>query len=88
MDQVWLRDITYVATAEGWSYLAVSQPVLRPNRRMVDVADPGPAVGPVCLADDARSTATATWLVTPLRPRPSIHQRRSPGAAVRPRRAC
>jgi putative transposase len=32
MNQVWLRDITYVATAEGWLYLAV---VLDPYPRKI-----------------------------------------------------
>jgi hypothetical protein len=75
-NRVWTGDITYIATAEGWLYLAVVIDLF--NREVIgwlvdQVAHDDP-LGTGCAVDGVVPPSARTWGAVPLRPRKPIRQ--------------
>ncbi len=86
-DQIWVADITYIRTDEGWLYLAGVKDAY--TRRMVGWAMSDSIDTPLVLAawQHARQQRRpAPSLIVPLRPRRAICQRRLPHRSGRCRR--
>jgi putative transposase len=69
LDRVWIDDITYLPTQEGWLYLAALLNMF--NRKVVGWATfspDNPAVGPECAPDGSWSSGPGNGFIAPFRP--------------------
>lgn len=61
LDQVWLSDITYLWTSEGWLYVCGARSVHPPDRRLGDGWAHDASAGTRCLADGAGGARLANY---------------------------
>ena len=74
-DRVWVTDITYLRTWQGWLYRGRHGSVRAQDRGVVDEADAGARAGPGCAADGAVATQAPTRGPGSLGSRHAVRQR-------------